>query len=152
MTRNPLCAAALILLGLVSALAAARESPVAKTSPPVNPPQILVASSIDADGNLLLVNYRTIYIGFQGDSYNNRGVTKVPLKDVQIETVEGKRLSVESARGRIAGRDTPILVSAYKAPLPKFFKGMFASDTLHFVFPAKAPAWKPIQDPDRPVR
>ena len=43
---------------------------------PGNPPHILIASSIDADGNLQLVTYKTIYIGFDGYSYNERSLQK----------------------------------------------------------------------------
>ncbi len=120
--------------------------------PAENPPRILVASAIDRDGNLLLVNYRTIYIGFKGESYNNRSLSKVALKDVRILTVKGEELTIEAARKRIADRDTPILVSPYKSALASFYQGMFTPETLHFVFPAKAPVWKTIQDPGGPVR
>jgi hypothetical protein len=133
-------------------LAFGQESRAAKTSPPENPPQILVVSSIDPDGNLTLVSYKTIYIGFTGESYNNRSLTKVTLRDVRILTVKGEELSIESARDRISGRDTPILVSSWKTPLSEFYKGMFTPETLHFVFPANAPVWKQVQEPGRPVR
>ena len=69
---------------------------------PGNPPRVLIASSIDSDGRLELVAYRTIYIGFEGDSYNHRSVRKVSLKDVKIRTVGGKRVTLESARQSLA--------------------------------------------------
>ncbi len=121
-------------------------------SPPENPPRILVASSIDADGNLVLVNYRTIFIGFKGDSYNSRSLAKVSLTDVRILTAKGDEVSIDSARKRISESDTPILVSSWKRPLPKFYETIFTPQTLHFVFPNKAPAWREIQDPGRPTR
>ncbi len=119
---------------------------------PGNPPQILVASSIDADGNLELVNYRTIYIGFDGSSYNNRSLRKVPLKGVKIYSVSGKELSTESARNKLAEKENAILASSWGLPLPTFYRTLFSDEALIFVFPREAPRWKEIQDPGRPVR
>jgi len=132
--------------------ATAQEERVVSESPPENPPQILIASSIDADGHLVLVRYKTIFIGFSGESYNERSTTKALLKDVQIRTADGNEITLEAARERISEGDTPILVTSYKAKLPKFYAEIFAPSTLHFVFPKQAPEWKQIQEPGRPVQ
>jgi hypothetical protein len=145
-----------ILLSIIcSALplcAWAQQEDVSGESPPENPPQILIACSIDAEGNLVLVHYKTIFIGFTGESYNERYTTKVLLKDVQILTVDGTEMTIEAARKRIAERDTPILATSYKTAFPKFYAEMFAPATLHFIWPEQAPQWKQIQEPGRPVQ
>ena len=151
---RPLAAAVCLSLVVAccSLFAVDEESSVAVTSPPQNPPQILVAAAIAADDHLILVRYQTIYIGFEGESYNSRSLTRVSLKDVRIRNVAGEELSLKSVRERMAGGDTPILVSSWKEPLPDFYQSMFTPKTLHFVFPKQAPDWHPIQDPGRPVR
>jgi len=128
-----------------------QRAEAAVTAPAYNPPQIVVAASIDGNENLLLVSYRTIYIGFQGESYNSRTVTKTALKDVSILNVKGERVSINAARERIGGRDTPVLCSSWKTPLPEFYASMFAPPTLHFIFPKQSPVWKEIQEPGRPI-
>ena len=122
-----------------------------RSGTPGNPPRILVASSIDEDGNLVLVSYRTIYIGFDGSSYNNRSLSKVSLKRVKIYTVSGKEVSTESARKLLARKETPILASSWGMPLPAFYRRLFTEEGLLFMFPQEAPVWKEIQDPSRPV-
>lgn len=121
-------------------------------APPYNPPQILVATAIDSEDNLLLVSYRTIYIGFTGESYNSRTVTKAALKDVAIVNVKGETISLDAARRRIGDRDTPVLCSSWGTPLPDFYASIFAVETLHFIFPEKSPVWKEIQEPGRPLK
>ena len=121
-------------------------------SEPSNPPRILVASSIDEHGNLELVSYRTIYIGFDGSSYNHRSTRRLSLKDVSIQDLDGNQLSVDQARERLGDRDVPILVMTYRQPLSDFFRKLFSHDALVFIFPREAPQWQPIQDPGRPVR
>jgi len=120
-------------------------------APPYDPPQIVVAASIDDGDNLVLVSYQTYYIGFLGESYNNRSLTKTVLKDVNIFNVQGERLSIEAARELIGGRDTPVLCSAWDTALPEFYASMFSPQTLHFVFPKKSPDWKKIEAPGRPI-
>lgn len=120
--------------------------------PPENPPQILVASAIDSDDQLILVSYHSIFIGFGGESYNERLTTKVSLKDCQICTADGEKVTLESARKRISGKDTPIVVTPYKTDLPKFYAALFAPETLVFVFPSKTPQWKQIESPGAVVR
>ena len=122
------------------------------SAPAYNPPRILVAASIDDDNNLVLVNFKTIHIGFEGDSYNHRSETKVALQDVKIFTVKGDKMSIEAARKQINDKDTPILCSSWHAPMPKFYASMFAPETLHFLFPKQSPVWKEIEEPGRPIK
>ncbi len=123
----------------------------ARSETPGNPPRILVASSIDSAGNLMLVSYRTIYIGFDGSSYNDRTLHRVALKNVKIHTVDGKEVSIESARKLLAEKETPILATSWSAPIPPFFRKLFTDKAMVFVFPQDAPSWREIQDPGRPL-
>ena len=125
---------------------------------PGNPPAVLIASEIDADEHLVLVEYRTIYIqpagplGGGGPRENERSLSRVPLKGVKIYSVNGKEVTVEAARKRLGGKDTPILASSWGEQLPPFYRSVFRADTLLFVFPKDAPTWKTIQSPSTPVR
>ncbi|MCO8121123.1 hypothetical protein NHH03_05185 [Stieleria sp. TO1_6] len=147
---------ALVFVGLIGCLMLTQQISAdesqSKIAPTENPPQILVASSIDADEQLVLVSYHSIFIGFDGSSYNERLTQKVSLKAVKITSADGVQQSVDQARKTISENDTPILVTSYKKPLPKFYKTLFSPDTLHFAFPSKAPQWKPIQSPGAPVQ
>ncbi|MCA9220806.1 MAG: hypothetical protein KDA71_10790 [Planctomycetales bacterium] len=122
----------------------------ASKAPPFDPPHILVARGIDEENRLILVGYQTIFIGNQGESYNSPTITKAPLGDVKIMTVAGKAVPIDEARRRLSQRDTPILCSSWEMQLPAFYAKLFAADTLHFIFPRQAPAWKPIAEPGRP--
>ncbi len=127
-------------------------APADTMAPAENPPQILVAASVTETGNLVLVQYQTIYIGMKGYCYNHRSLREVSLEGVKIYTVRGEAVSIEMARDRIGGKDTPILCSAWRARLPDFYAGLFSPESLHFVFPKKSPEWKTIQDPGASVR
>lgn len=140
--------AALVGLLWINSIAEAQEP----FPTPGNPPRILLATSIDADGNLLLVSYRTIYIGFSGESYNDRTVDKVSLAEVQIVDTGGKEVTLQAARERIKGKETPILVTSWHEPLSPAYKPLFTGELLLFKFPKQAPDWKEIQDPSRPLQ
>ncbi len=150
----PVCIVAAVLFARRPSGQAAppADSKPAENAPAYDPPRILVAASIDEDDDLLLVNVRTIYIGFDGESYNDRSLSKTSLKDVGIFTVQGESVSVDEARGQLAGKDTPILCSSNNTPLPAFYASMFVPDTLHFVFPDESPTWGKIQGPGTPFR
>lgn len=137
-----------LLFSTVISVAVAEERP----SEPSNPPRILVASSIDEHGNLELVSYRTIYIGFDGSSYNHRSTKRISLKDVLIQDLDQNPLSMDEARERFKGGDVPVLVMTYRQSLSAFFRPLFSGDAMVFVFPREAPEWQTIQDPGRPVR
>ncbi len=130
-----------------------KESGASKSiAPPENPPQILVASSITENGKLVLVQYQSIFIGMKGASYNHRTLREVSLDDVKIYTVRGETLSLDMARDRLNGRDTPILCSSWRRDLPNFYVSLFSPESLHFVFPKRSPEWKTIEDPGASIR
>lgn len=121
-------------------------------SPPVDPPQILVAAGIDDDDQLVLVSYHSIFIGFEGDSYNERLLKEVSLEEVTILQNDGTELSIAQAREKLANGDTPIVVTSYKQPVPEFYAKLFKAETLQFVFPSRAPEWRKIESPGARVR
>ncbi|WP_157369153.1 hypothetical protein [Zavarzinella formosa] len=128
-----------------------------KDGAPGNPPTALIAAGIDKDGTLLLVQYKTIYLqptaqGGGGPIYNERSLSKAALKGVKIYGREGKELTVEAARESLGSKETPILVSSWGEKLPPFYRTVFKDDVLLFAFPQQAPTWKPIQEPEVPVR
>lgn len=142
-----------IMLGAIASLAAPGMGAADEAPPSAhNPPGVLVAKAITPGGRLVLVRYESIFIGFQGEAYNHRRRIQFPLEGVQITTVAGEKVSVEEARRRIADEETPVLVTGYKQPVPKFYRGLFAADALVFIFPRKAPEWNPIEAPGAPLR
>lgn len=122
-----------------------------KEPTPGNPPRVLLAGGIDADGSLELVSYRTIYIGFTGESYNSRSVRKVALLEVKIVRAGGEAIELGAARKLLAGKETPVLASSWGSPLPASYRSLFSGDAMLFIFPREAPAWQEIQDPSRPL-
>ncbi|MCA9198749.1 MAG: hypothetical protein KDA87_14470 [Planctomycetales bacterium] len=133
------------------ALQAQEESPAI-----ANPPRILLATRITDDDQLELVTYQTIYIGFDGSSYNHRSLQKISLQDVRITKLDGTEWTEwtpHEARQQLATQpETPVLALAWNQPLAKQFKTFFAKDVLLFTFPKQAPVWKEPQDPSRPLR
>jgi hypothetical protein len=115
---------------------------------PGDPPIILIASQIDADGQLLLVQCKTIVIqpaapGAPGGPRNDRVETKVPLKGVKIYNKEGNELTVETARKLLGRKDTAIIASSWgHHQLAPVYRALFKDDVLLFVFPREAPTWK----------
>jgi hypothetical protein len=128
-----------------------------KDGTPGNPPVVLVASEIDTDGALVLVQYKTIFIqptenGGGGPIYNERSLSKVALKGVKIYGGDGNEMTVEAARKVLGGKETPILASSQGQQLPAFYRKVFKDDILLFAFPREAPTWKAIEAPELPVR
>lgn len=125
---------------------------------PGNPPALLLATGIDRDGRLVLVSYRTIFIHPADPGVpaipreNERSESAVSLKGVKISGIDGKEVTVEAARKRLAGKETPVLVRSWGEKLPDGFKPLFKDDVLVFVFPDQAPGWKDIESPGTPVR
>lgn len=119
---------------------------------PDNPPRILLATSIDEAGNLELVSYQTIYIGFRGDSYNARSTHKYSLESVLIFDLAGNRITTDAARVRFGMGEAPILATSYGRKVDDHYRSLFNDETLVFVFPKKAPEWKEIEDPTATVR
>ena len=128
-----------------------------KAETPGNPPEVLIATQIDAEGNLVLVEYRTIFlqpaIGIGGGPiYNDRSLHPVSLKDVKIYDGPGKELSLEAARKRLGKKETAIVATSHEHTLPVFYRTLFKDDVLLFVFPRESPTWKTIQEPELHVR
>jgi hypothetical protein len=128
-----------------------------KNGAPGNPPVVLIASEIDKDGALVLVQYKTIFIqptdkGGGGPIYNERSLSKAALKGVKIYGGDGNEMTVEAARKLLGGKETPILASSQGQQLPPFYRKMFKDDILLFAFPRAAPTWKAIEAPELPVR
>ncbi|MBS0261270.1 MAG: hypothetical protein JSS02_04880 [Planctomycetes bacterium] len=141
----------LVLMLVVTAGVAVPTEPD-RPGTPGNPPRILIAQAINADGQLQLVAYKTIYIGFEGYSFNDRSLQEVALADVQIRTVAGVEITIEKARGLLKAKETPILVMSRNEKLSPFYQSVLARDALVFIFPRDAPVWRQIQEPERPVQ
>jgi hypothetical protein len=140
------------LLGLLLGHAFGQD----KAASPGNPPHILIASEIDKEGNLVLVRYQTVFAlpanpKVSGAAFNTRILEKVPLKNVKIYGLNGKEVTVDTAR-KMLGKDTPVLVSSWGRPLPPFYRKVFKNELLLFAFPKEAPSWKEIQEPEQPVK
>ena len=60
--------------------------------------------------------------------------------------------SIDEARTRMEGGDTPIVALPYDQPMPEFYAKLFAPETLQFVFPGKSPQWKEIESPGAVLR
>ena len=127
---------------------------------PGNPPEILIASRIDKDENLLLVEYRTIFIqpaspkGPGGPLYNVRSTYPVSLKGVVIYGGDGKEVSVSVARKQLGDtdKDAAIVVTSWGHQMSPVYRKLFKQDVLVFAFPKDSPSWKTIQGPELPVR
>lgn len=130
----------------------ARDETSNGQAPPLDPPTILIAKSIDAKNQLVLVSYHSIFIGFDGYSYNERLEKRVSLKGVKVFTRDGDALPIEKVKQKLGNRDTPILVTSFGESLPKFYASILAPDSLVFAFPEKAPVWKKIESPGAEVR
>lgn len=150
----------LLLMAILVLASGAEADDPKKGATPGNPPEVLIASQIDKDENLLLVEYRTIF--FQpagpgqpgGPMYNDRSTYRVPLKDVVIYGGNGKEISVAVARKQLGDKDkdTAIVVTSWGETLSPVYRKLFKDDVLVFAFPKESPDWKPIQAPDLPVR
>jgi hypothetical protein len=128
-----------------------------KDASPGNPPAVLIASQIDRDGNLVLVQYKTIYMQPASRKsgvamWNERYLTKVPLKGVKINGGDGKEVTIEVARKLLGDKEAAILATSWGRQLPPFYRRVFKDDVLLFAFPREAPIWRAIQDPEAPVR
>jgi hypothetical protein len=109
---------------------------------------VLVASDIDADGNLVLVGYETVVIQPAGPlggggPRRTRVVTKTPLEGVKIRDGAGKEVTIDAARKRLGGKDTAVVALSWGEPLSPVYRRLFRDDILVFVFPKSAPAWQP---------
>jgi hypothetical protein len=128
-----------------------------KEESPGNPPAVLIASQIDTDSNLVLVQYRTIFMQPASPTsgvtiYNERYLSKVSLKGVKLYGGDGKEVAVEAARKLLGGKETVILATSWGRQLSPVYRRVFKDDVLLFAFPRESPTWTAIQDPEAPVR
>ena len=129
-----------------------------KDGAPGNPPVVLIASEIDPDDALVLVQYKTIFIHPAspneggGPIYNERSLRTVALKGVKIYGGDGKEVTVEAARKKLGSKETPIFASSWGHQLPPFYRKVFKDDVLLFAFPQDSPTWQTTEEPDLPVR
>ena len=115
-----------------------------------NPPQVILVAGIDEKGRLIQVEYRTIYIGFDGSGFNSRSTHAVDLTDVKITSIQGEVLTLPEARKRLGKREQPVVVMSDGAEPLSGFRQLFRDDVICLIFPRKAPQWRPIQDPQMP--
>jgi hypothetical protein len=128
-----------------------------KNASPGNPPAILIASQIDADGKLVLVHYHTIFMrpaspkGGGAASWNERYLSRVSLKDVTIYGRDGKKVTVAAARKLLGDKETVILATSWGRQLSPVYRKVFKDHVLVFAFPQEPPTWTVIQLPEAPV-
>lgn len=115
-----------------------------------NPPQVILVAGIDAEGRLIQVEYRTIYIGFDGAGFNSRSTHAVDLADVKLMSMRGEVLTLPEARERLGKQEQPVVVMSGGAEPLEGFRQLFREDVVCLIFPRKAPQWRPIQDPQMP--
>jgi hypothetical protein len=116
-----------------------------------NPPQVILVAGIDPEGRLIQVEYRTIYIGFDGSGFNSRSTHTVDLADVKIMSMQGEILTLSEVRERLGKREQPVVVMSDGVEPLNGFRRLFQDDVICFVFPRRAPSWRPIQDPQMPL-
>jgi peroxiredoxin len=114
------------------------------------PPRLLIASGIDADGNLILSNteqrQKKVTREVEKDGKKTtRDVTftypvtvlkrqTVSLKDVTICDLEGKTISLDQARERLK-EPTPVLLAMLGEKVDPIYLKIMKKETLTFVFP-----------------
>jgi hypothetical protein len=120
------------------------------------PPQLLLASGINENQELVIQTYRSVTRLPGGPNELPTGTSykssmPVPLTGVTILTAAGKPVALPDARKRLA-REMAVLVTANgEKPSPVYLHAL-APDLLVFVFPGKAPAFEPARWPvDKPV-
>jgi thiol-disulfide isomerase/thioredoxin len=156
MTRH-LCAVA-ILIGILSSAAADDAPQIYGT-----PPRLLIASGIDADGNLVLsgTEQRKKKVPREVEKDGKKTTQEatvtypvtvlnrqtVALKDVTIFDCEGKKISLDQARERLK-EPTPILLTMTGEKVDPIYLKVMKKETLTFVFPWP-PEFKELPKPKR---
>jgi thiol-disulfide isomerase/thioredoxin len=154
---RPLCAIP-VVIGLVSILAA---EPVPQDHG--GPPRLVIASRIDAEGNLILSSTEQRKKKLQREVERDGKKTTqeatvtypvtvlakqaAPLKEVTITDCEGKRLSLEQARGRLR-EPTPVLLMMMGEPVDPLYLKAMKRETLIFTF-AGIPQFRDLAPPKR---
>jgi thiol-disulfide isomerase/thioredoxin len=130
------------------------------------PLRIMIASGIDANGNLILsgTEQRKTKVPREVE-HNGKKFTQemtwdhpvtilgrqtIALKDVTIYDGEGKVLSLDQARQRLK-EPTPVLLSMAGERVNPIYSKILSKDTLTFTF-ASFPEFKEIPDPARAAR
>lgn len=143
MTRHLLAAVAAV--GILSLASADEDSRVRGS-----PPRIVIASGIDAGGNLILSateqRKKTVTREVERDGKKTTqdatlsypvtvlGRQTVSLKDAVIHDREGKKVSVEQARERLK-EPTPVLLTILGEKVDPIYLKIMTKETLTFTFP-----------------
>jgi thiol-disulfide isomerase/thioredoxin len=122
------------------------------------PPRLLIASSIDANGNLILSGLQTRQkkitreVERDGKKTNVEGTLSYPvavlnrqmvsLKEATITDREGKKLSLDQARQRLR-QPTPILMTFGGEKVDPIYLKIMTKETLTFTFTG-VPVFKPL--------
>jgi peroxiredoxin len=156
MTHHLLAVAAVI--GILSSAAADDVSQVHGT-----PPRILIASGIDADGNLVLsaTEQRQKKVAREVETEGKKKIREVThsypvtvlnrqtvsLKDATIYELGGKKISLEHARGRLK-EPTPVLLMTVGEKVDPIYLKIMKEEALTFIFPSP-PQLKELPKPKR---
>jgi peroxiredoxin len=156
MTRHLLAVAAVI--GALSS-ASADDAPQAYGTPP----RLLIASGIDAGGNLILsaTEQRQKKVSREVEKDGKKTTREVTftypvtvlnrqtasLKGVTISELGGKKISLDQARERLKG-PTPVLLALVGEKVDPIYLKVMKKDTLTFTFPF-GPELKEVPGPKR---
>jgi thiol-disulfide isomerase/thioredoxin len=129
-----------------------------------SPPRLLIASGIDADGNLILSGTeqrqkkvarevekngkkttREVTVNYPVTVLNRQTVS---LKGVTISDLAGNKLSLDQARERLKG-PTPVLLTIMGEKVDPIYLRVMKKETLTFAF-AWFPEFKEVSRPRRP--
>jgi thiol-disulfide isomerase/thioredoxin len=143
MTRHLIAVAALIGIGSSTS---AGDAPQTYGTPP----RLVIASGIDADGNLVLsaTEQRQKRVSREVEKGGKKTTREVPvtypvtvlsrqtasLKDVTIYDLEGKKISLDQARERLKV-PTPVLLALLGEKVDPIYLKIMKKETLTFVFP-----------------
>ena len=130
------------------------------------PPRLLIASAIDAGGNLILSGteqrQKKVLRDVEKDgkktteertvSYTVTALNRqmVSLKDATIHDLEGKRISLDQARERLR-EPTPVLLSFRGEKIDPIYRKVMTKETLVFTF-AWVPEFKELGKDSHPGR
>jgi peroxiredoxin len=114
------------------------------------PPRLVIASGIDAEGNLVLsaTEQRQKKVSREVEKGGKKTTREVPvtypvtvlsrqtasLQDVTIHDLEGKQISLDQARERLKG-PTPVLLALLGEKVDPIYLKIMKKETLTFVFP-----------------
>ena len=162
-------------LWAVTAVIAILSSTSADDVPQVRgtPPRLLIASGIDADGNLILsaTEQRQKKVAREVEKDGNKTTREmtvnypvmvlnrqtVTLKDVTIYDRDGQRLSLDQARDRLK-EPTPVLLTMLGEKVDPIYLKIMTKETLTFTFswipefkevPKDSPAGRAADEPKR---